>query len=198
MWESVPVHYSELANTEYKVEKMSKQMALRPLDVPVALRLAECPEATFEALHDALGISVSTAHDAVVRLSAAGLVYPHARKVNRHALMEFLEHGVRYAFPAMLGAGRSRGIPTAHASPALAKEIVATDPIVWQSSLGTVTGDAMEPLYPQAVELPQRCPSVYESLTLVDALRVGRARERKIAVEKLRGWLRQTRAAQDA
>jgi hypothetical protein len=54
----------------------------------------------------------------------------------------------------------------------------------------------MDPLYGKAVELPERCPSVYELLTLVDALRVGRARERKIAAEHLRERLAHAGALQ--
>jgi hypothetical protein len=50
------------------------------------------------------------------------------------------------------------------------------------------------PLYAAAVRLPERCPSLYESLALVDALRVGQARERKLAVEALAQKLEATAA----
>lgn len=175
---------------------MSKRITLRPIDIPVALRIAERPHATFEALRNDLGISTSTAHQAVERLSAAGIIRPHERKVNRHALLEFLEHGLRYAFPAVPHAGRERGIPTAHAGPPLADEIVADEPIVWPDPRGWVVGEAVDPLYAKAVELPERCSSVYEMLTLVDALRMGRARERKIASEHLRSRLAHAGALQ--
>lgn len=163
-----------------------KQVVLRPGDVPVALRLAERPQSTFNELREDLGISVSTAHEAVQRLNAAGLLYPHERKVNRTALMEFLEHGIRYAFPATAPGHHVRGVPTAHAGPALAGELVFSEAMVWPSPDGTVVGEALQPLYDKAVELPDRCPSVYDAMTLVDALRVGRARERKLAAAKLR------------
>ena len=39
----------------------------------------------------------------------------------------------------------------------------------------------MAPLYPNAVHLPATDPELYEVLTLVDALRVGQARERNAA-----------------
>ena len=52
----------------------------------------------------------------------------------------------------------------------------------------------MAPLYRAAIHLPERCPSVYESLALVDALRVGRARERKLAAEALAEKLKATAA----
>lgn len=176
---------------------MGKQQTLRPLDVAVALRLAERPDATFAELRDDLGISTSTAHQAVERLSAAGILRPHDRRVNRHALLEFLEHGVRYAFPAAPRAVRERGVPTAYAAPPLAEEIAADEPIVWPDPRGSVIGEAMDPLYDRAVELPERCPSVYEMLTLVDALRMGRARERKIAAGKLRDRLTPAGAGRD-
>jgi len=157
---------------------------LKPVDVVVALRLAEVPEAKYTQLSADLGISASTAHGSVQRLQAAGLLRPSSRAVNRLALSEFLEHGVRYAFPARPGA-EVRGVPTAHAAPPLARHIVAEDALVWPSASGPATGRAIPPLYERATELPRRCPSVYESLALVDALRVGRARERKLAFEEL-------------
>ncbi|MBI4420155.1 MAG: hypothetical protein HY560_04955 [Gemmatimonadetes bacterium] len=62
---------------------------------------------------------------------------------------------------------------------------MAEDSIVWPSASGSTVGQAIAPLYERATELPWRCPSLYENLTLVDALRVGRARERKLAGEEL-------------
>ena len=68
----------------------------------------------------------------------------------------------------------------------LVDHIVAEDVLVWPSISGQSMGRAIAPLYPRAAELPHRCPSVYQSLALVDALRVGRARERKLALEAIR------------
>lgn len=161
---------------------------LKPVDVVVALRLAEAPDAKYEQLGADLGISSSSAHAAVGRLQAAGLLRPESRTVNGLALREFLEHGLRYAFPAQPGP-KVRGIPTAHSGPPLADRVVAEDRIVWPSASGSSFGHAIAPLYERATELPQRCPSVYENLTLVDALRVGRARERKLAGEELQSRL---------
>jgi hypothetical protein len=141
--------------------------------------------ATFQQLADMLGISASMAHQSVERLRHAGLVRSAKREVMRPALLEFLEHGVRYAFPAA-AQGRARGVPTAHAGPALAPFIVADEPVVWPSASGSVVGPSVAPLYRQAAELPERSPNVYSLLTLVDALRVGRVRERTEAVRLLR------------
>jgi len=157
---------------------------LKPIDLVVALRLAEVPEAKYDRLRADLGISASWAFAAVGRLQAAGLLRPSSRTVNGLALREFLEHGLRYAFPARPGV-EARGIPTAHSGPPLAARVVAEDSLVWASASGSSVGREIAPLYDHAIELPERCPSVYENLTLVDALRVGRARERKLAGEEL-------------
>lgn len=163
---------------------MAELEPLKPVDVVVALRLAEAPEAKYEQLRAALGISVSWAHAAVERLQAAGLLRPNSRTVNGLALREFLVHGLRYAFPAQPGP-EARGIPTAHSGPPLAARVVAEDSLVWASASGSSVGHTIAPLYDRATELPERCPSLYENLTLVDALRVGRVRERKLAGEEL-------------
>jgi hypothetical protein len=126
-------------------------------------------------------------------LAAAGLLRPGTRTVNRLALREFLEHGVRYAFPARPGI-EARGVPTAHAAPPLSSHIVSAHAYVWPSAAGPSSGQSVTPLYPAAIRLPDRCPSVYESLALVDALRVGQARERKLAAEVLARKLEATAA----
>jgi hypothetical protein len=167
---------------------MPKQSVLRPSDIGVALGLVESPNVSFQQLHDMLGISVSNAFDAVRRLREAGLVRQEERAAVRSALFEFLVHGVRYAFPASLGAP-ARGVPTSHAGPPLAAKIQSDDPMVWPSAEGLVMGVTVIPLFPQATELPERCPGVYASLTLVDALRVGRVRERQLAAHQLRTYI---------
>lgn len=48
----------------------------------------------------------------------------------------------------------------------------------------------MVPLYEGAPGLVSRSPALYELLALVDAVRVGRARERRIAIELLQEKLR--------
>jgi DNA-binding Lrp family transcriptional regulator len=162
---------------------------LKPVDVVVGLRLAEGPEAKYDQLSADLGISASTAHASVRRLQAAGLLRPGTRHVNWLALQEFLAHGLRYAFPARPGE-RARGIPTAHAGPPLARHIVSDDVIVWPDAEGPAVGEAIAPLYPQAVQLPRRAPAAYEMVTLADAIRVGGTRERRRALELIEARVR--------
>lgn len=160
-----------------------RQETLRPVDVVVALKLAMDPGQLYESLAEELGVSLSTAHQAVQRLTSARLASGD-REISRTALMEFLSHGVRYAFFAEPGP-EVRGVPTAHSAPPLSEEIVSEDAYVWPSAAGSRRGAAVPPLYEGAAELPEKSPALYRALALVDAIRVGRARERKRATEHL-------------
>ncbi len=164
-----------------------KVEALHPADVVVALRLLQHPGLSYAQLGADLKISSSTAHKAVRRLLHAGLMreVDDERRVNRHALLLFLEHGVRHAFPAVLGPV-ARGVPTSHSGPALAAEIDSEDVVVWSDPDGTVVGPSIAPLLPAAAALVTRCHDTYALLTAVDALRVGRVRERQLAMTYLR------------
>ena len=63
-------------------------------------------------------------------------------------------------------------------------------PPVWPYIKGNVQGLAFEPLYKYAPIAALRDPVLYEYLALVDALRDGRARERKLAEEIIVNRLR--------
>ncbi len=178
---------------------MSKH-SLHPLDVAVCLRLVSEPERSFAALAADLGLSASTVHQSVERLLNAGLVrrdLDRGRAVNRHALLEFLEHGVRYAFPGVLGVP-ARGVPTAHAGPALRDEMQVDEVVVWPAADGSGVGPTLEPLLPKARQLVTSLPSLYALLTAVDAVRIGRARERRLAMTYLTQQLRAQQLAEAA
>lgn len=162
-------------------------MRLSPLDLVVALRLLK-GDATFQRLADELGVVPSQVHLSVQRLQLAQLLRPASRQVNRLALEEFLLHGARYAFPPVVGAS-ARGVPTAHAADALSPIFGTVDPYVWPCRGGDVVGQSLEPLYPGAHMLRERCPDTYRLLTLFDAVRVGQAREKSVARELLKQGL---------
>jgi len=162
-------------------------MIARSLDVVVLLKLLiVAPGKTYAQLSQELGISASEIHAAVRRSMEAGLVGSDTRAPLRKPLEDYLLHGVRYAFPAMLGS-ISRGMPTAYAAPPLSAQITSDDlPPVWPDPEGTVRGLALEPLYRTVPRAAKSDPKLYELLALVDALRVGRARERKLAEKELK------------
>jgi hypothetical protein len=62
-------------------------------------------------------------------------------------MMEFLEHGLRYVFPASSGS-LTRGIPTARAHPFMSNSFPSDEPYVWPDPEGEVRGVAIDPLYP--------------------------------------------------
>lgn len=142
---------------------------------------------TYAGLAGELGMSVSEVHAAIRRLAAAQLTFPHSNSVFHGNAVEFLVHGVRYAFPGEWGS-QTVGIPTAYAAPPLNTRIVPgkTLPPVWASGLGSTSGIALKPLYRSVPTAAHRDSSLYELLALVDALRIGKARERIIAAELIR------------
>jgi hypothetical protein len=157
-------------------------------DVLILLALAARPERkwTFPDLAHALRLSASEAHAAVKRLEEAGLVDPSDRAIRVSAAEEFLVHGLKYVFPCAPGA-RGPGVPTAHSAEPLAQKIVAAsdDAYVWPHPSGTHRGLAIPPIYRSAPEAALADPELHEWLALVDAIRVGRARERNMAVAEL-------------
>jgi hypothetical protein len=78
-------------------------------------------------------------------------------------------------------------MPTSYAAEPLRRYIRAGDePLpVWPDQDGPVRGATFEPLYPSVPEAAKRDAHLYELLVLVDAIRDGRARERKIAEREL-------------
>ena len=98
-------------------------------------------------------------------------------------------------FPAERGE-LTRGIATSYAAEPLRSSIAqGNDPIpVWPYQGGKQRGVAFAPLYKTAPAAALRDSSFYEYLSLVDALRDGRVRERKVAERELRSRFREANA----
>lgn len=164
----------------------------KPQDVVVALKLAlAAGNEAFATLAAQLGMSASEVHAAVGRLTDARLVESDSRKLRRKPLVEFLLFGVPYAFPARIGE-MTRGIPTAWAAPVMARSLAdsGSEIPVWPEPDGTRKGLAVEPLYRSVPGAAKADPALYELLALVDAVRLGRARERALAANELGHRLR--------
>ncbi len=168
------------------------RMVLKPQDVVVLLKLVVLGKDkwTYQRLAVELSISQSEAHAGVRRAVAAGLmsdVTTASGRPIRAALLEFLIHGVKYAYPPQRGA-LTRGVPTGYAAPPLKEIIVAPGepPPVWPDAEGPVRGYAFAPLYPSVPAAAKLDQKLYELLALVDAIRDGRARERELAVKELK------------
>ena len=170
-------------------------MPLKPQDIMVALKLCtyEQKRPPISVVAAELNMSPSEIHAAIKRLQKARLLHgaEMGERPNLSALEEFLLHGVKYAFPAEHGQV-TRGVPTSFAAPPLKDDIASSDelPPVWPWRDGETRGIALEPLYRTAPAAALRDPILYELLALVDAIRDGRARERKAAEKELLNRLR--------
>jgi hypothetical protein len=163
-------------------------MVLKPQDLLIVLKLwvGRGRAWNYQVLAHELGMSAAEAHNGVKRARKAGLLPAGELSgvPNPVALKEFLIHGAKYAFPAEIGQV-TRGIPTAYAVAPLKDQMQASDDPspVWPHKDGTERGIAVEPLYKSAPEAALWDPALYELLALLDALRMGRARERQLAAQ---------------
>jgi hypothetical protein len=82
-------------------------------------------------------------------------------------------------------------MPTGVSAPPLAKKILAGDDAaaVWASRSGGAVGHRVSPLHRKAPEASRRNPRLYEMLSLLDAMRIGGAREREVAAQEIRARL---------
>lgn len=165
-------------------------MSLKPQDVYVLLKIvaAECSRPPYARLAVDLGMSASEVHASIKRSQTARLVcgIESNNSVNLAALEEFLVHGLKYAFPAERGQF-TRGLPTSYAAEPLRRKIAqGSDPIpVWPYQYGQRRGITLLPLHRSAPDAALRDHAFYEYLALADALRDGRARERKLAESEI-------------
>jgi biotin operon repressor len=185
----------------FQIPEYGITVELKPQDLLVLLKRAANADKswTYAAMGKALGLSASQVHRSVQRVTEAGLAISKGRgdwHVVPEALAEFAVHGVRYAFPAKVGAVR-RGIPTSFGASPLSARISAApgEAPVWPYAEGPARGPALSPLYRHVPEAALADPALYELLALLDALRAGRSRERTLAQKLLSERLVLSRAA---
>lgn len=112
---------------------------------------------------------------------------------------EFLTHAVKYVFPGRL-AGPARGIAAAWGVEPLSSAVVVSEPAppVWPHPRGDLRGLGLAPVHPLAVDASEKDPELRSLLSLVDALRIGDARVRRVAGEMLVAQLRATAEGEPA
>jgi predicted transcriptional regulator len=167
---------------------MKLSRGMRPQDLAVLLKIVSLKGALWRTtdLATQLYISQSEISQALHRNSQADLLDESKRSVHKSSLMEFLTHGLKYVYPQKPGA-IVRGMPTAHSAPPLSGLIRSDSSVyVWPAVDGIVRGESIEPLYPNLPKAAGADSSFYEMAALVDAIRVGRAREYEIAVAELK------------
>ena len=160
---------------------------MRPLDIVVLLKIIAYADTHWlqQPMAVALGISQSELSKSMARSNYARLLDESGKNVRCLALMEFLEHGVAYAFPQQPGP-MVRGIPTSHSASPLRDQIKSDESYVWPSATGKIKGQAITPLYKSVPNAVVSDAKLYEMLALVDAIRVGSMREKNLAVLELK------------
>ncbi len=131
-----------------------------------------------------LGISQSEISESLNRSVVAGLLAADKKTLMKSALLDFLKFGLRYVFPQKPSAV-VRGLATAHSAPPLSQKINAENHYVWPWAQGRQRGAGIQPLHPSVPSACLEDERLYELLALTEALRVGKAREQKLAIREL-------------
>lgn len=163
------------------------KLYMKPQDILVLLKIValESDDWHQHTIADGLKISQSEVSESLNRTKYSGLIDSSKKRVAKLSLMDFIEYGIKYVFPQRPGP-LVKGIPTAH-SAVLFRNVIKSDlNYVWPYAKGDLLGQAIAPLYKSVPEAVLQDENLYELLVLVDAIRIGRARERNLAVNILR------------
>lgn len=165
-----------------------QQASMSPQDIAVLLMIGSDSKTQWSQvkLAELLSLSQPEISNSLGRSRYAGLLDDSGKSIRKQALLEFLQYGIAYAFPVKPGPV-VRGVPTAHSASPLNKLIVSNgEEYVWPSATGQLRGQAVSPLYKNVVKAVKGNQELHEMLALVDALRVGRVREKNLAMEELK------------
>jgi hypothetical protein len=152
---------------------------------------------TLRDLAATLHLDHTVVHRALRRAENAGLYRASARQVNLANFEELAVHAARFIAPGQLGP-LTRGLPAAWAAQpisGLISQAPSEPPPVWPSALGEVRGQALQPLHPAAVQASSDA-RLAGLLAIVDSLRAGDVRVRKVAASALRDALRAAESTQ--
>jgi hypothetical protein len=148
---------------------------------------------TYRSLADCLHVPHPVVQRGLSRAQAAGLYSVERRGVHLPHFEEFAAHALRFIAPAQLGA-LVPGVPAAWVAEPMAGAIRSSGedpPPVWPYAHGRVRGQAIEPLHPAAPDAVESWPQLGEILAILDSLRAGDPRVRKVAEVLLSKMLRQ-------
>jgi hypothetical protein len=164
---------------------------MKPQDIVILLKILTLENRKWRIIDiaESLQMSSSTVSQALERNRFARLIDSSKKKVQKANLLDFLEYGIKYVFPVEPSSVKV-GIPTAHSAPPLDKIIVSKNEVyVWAAHKrngGTAKGESITPLHECVISAIKNDEKLYEMLALVDAIRVGKAREHNLAVKELK------------
>ncbi|HYH54576.1 MAG TPA: hypothetical protein VD761_10650 [Solirubrobacterales bacterium] len=149
--------------------------------------LAHDAEWSYRSLADRLHVPHPVVQRGLARAQEADLYLAERREVHVPHFEEFAIHALRFIAPVQLG-GLVPGVPAAWAAEPMVGAIRSAGedpPPVWPFARGRVRGQAFEPLHPAASEAVEGWPELGEILALLDSLRAGDPRVRKVAADLL-------------
>ncbi len=160
---------------------------MKPQDIVVLAKLIAINDMDYTqmALAEMLYMSQSEISSSISRSTYAGLLMNRGKEVNRKLFFDFIKYGLAVVFPQHPGA-IVRGTLTAHSAPPLDMEIVSEEKYVWPYAKGRSRGQSIIPLYPTVPKAVALDGNLHELLALMDAVRVGRAREKNLALALLK------------
>lgn len=170
---------------------MKQHTGMRPHDLIIlcAVVLQKDDSWFMKDLAHQLKLSQSEVSESLHRSMQVGLIDPEKRRVQKLNLMEFLQHGLKYTFPAIPGT-LDRGEPTAVSAKPLADKLNSSIKFIWPVPGGEMNGVVITPLYSK---LPKACfewMALYRVAALIDTLRLNlNAREIELAIQLLKSQL---------
>lgn len=142
---------------------------------------------TYRSLADRLRVPHPVVQRALGRTRDADLYSVERRNVHLLHFQEFAIHALRFVSPVQLGP-LVPGLPAAWAADPVAGRIYPSEedlPPVWPFARGQARGQMLEPLHSAAPEAVQSWPQLGQVLAILDSLRAGDLRVRRVAEELL-------------
>jgi len=164
---------------------------MRPQDIVILLKKVTPigMKMNGKQLAESLGISAAEVSESLERSRIAGLIDNSKSIVNTLSLKDFLTYGLRYCFPVTIG-GIVKGVPTAISASPFSNQLVSgEESFVWPCIDGKSRGQAIEPLYPSVPNAVGTDTDFYKLMSIADVLRMGRVRERELAINELNFYL---------
>jgi len=160
---------------------------MKAQDIVILLKIIalEARGWTMLELSRSLYLSQSEVSKALERLAFSGLIDESKKLPAKNTLYDVIINSIKYLFPVKPNR-ILKGIATAHSAEPMSKKIVSDSKYVWPDVNGKIRGESIEPLYKNAPKAALEDKKLYEMLSIIDCLRVGKVREQKIAMVELK------------
>jgi hypothetical protein len=165
---------------------------MRPQDIVILLKILCYGSRSWYSKDLAKDLFLSSAEvsNSLNRNAISGLIDTDKKSIRKQALLEFLIYGIQYVFPQRPGS-ISRGIPTAHSHPFMQNKFISEQQYVWPDAESEQRGFVVQPLYPGIINAVKHDEKLYLMLALVDVLRLGKTREKNVAILELEKLMNQ-------